>query len=391
MVSSLLPGPRLLSILEPLPSPALLVPLHLLDRSWFGATVTQWLVAVATFGGVYVILSLLRRVLERRLGALASRTTTHVDDVAVEIVRRTRPYFLAVIALQASMRVISPDGRAASILHGLTVVLVLIQVGVWGNGLIGFGADHYARQRGDGDAGATATIRAVGYAGRFLLWALLLITALDNFGVEITGLITGLGIGGIAIALAVQNILGDLFAALAIVLDKPFVVGESIHVDNVQGTVEHVGLKTTRLRSVNGEQIVISNADLLKSRIRNFKRMQERRVVFHLDVTYDTPPETMERIPGIVRSVVERHPLTRFGRCHFLTWMDSALRFEVEFHVLDPDYLRFADIQHAINIELLRRFAQEKIAFAFPSRTVHVQHHGDPAGRRDAHAATQPT
>ena len=368
-----------------------MVPLPFLDRIVFGATVTQWLLAVATFGGVYVALALLRRVLERRLGALAARTSTHVDDVAVEIVRRTRPWFLAVIALQASMRVISPDGRAASILHGITVVLVLIQVGVWGNGLIGFGADHYARQRGDTDAGARATIRAVGYGARFLLWALLLITALDNFGVEITGLITGLGIGGIAIALAVQNILGDLFAALAIVLDKPFVVGETIHVDTVVGTVEHVGLKTTRLRSVSGEQIIISNADLLKSRIRNYKRMQERRVVFHLDVTYDTPPEKVERIPGIVREVIEAQPLTRLDRCHFLTWMESALRIETVYWVLDPDFAKYADVQHAINIELLRRFAREKIEFAFPSRTVHVQHHGDPSGPRDAHAATLST
>ena len=362
--------------------------LQILDRSLYGATVTQWLIAAATFGGVYLVLSLLRRVLERRLGVLAARTSTHVDDVAVEIVRRTRPFFLLVIALQASMRVIRPDDRVEAVLHGISVVLVLIQVGVWGNGLIGFGADYYARQRADGDVGTRTTIQAVGYAGRFVLWAVLVITALGSFGINVSALITGLGIGGIAIALAVQNILGDLFAALAIVLDKPFVVGESIHVDtNVQGTVEHVGLKTTRLRSVSGEQIIISNADLLKSRIRNYKRMQERRVVFHLDVTYDTPPEKVERIPAIVRAAIEAQPHTRFGRCHFLTWMESALRIETEYHILDPEYLRYADVQHAVNVELLRRFAAERIAFAFPSRTVHVQHHGDSPERRGAHAA----
>jgi small-conductance mechanosensitive channel len=221
--------------------------------------------------------------------------------------------------------------------------------------------------------GTRTTIQAVGYAGRFALWALLVVTALQNFGIDVTALVTGLGIGGIAIALAVQNILGDLFAALAIVLDKPFVVGETIHVDNIIGTVEHVGLKTTRLRSLSGEQIVISNNDLLKSRIRNYKRMQERRVVFQLDVTYDTPAEKVARIPQIVRGVIERQPITRLDRCHFLTFAESSLRIEAVYYVLDPDYNRYADTQHAINLELLREFRREKIEFAFPTRTLHVQ------------------
>ncbi len=361
--------------------------LHFLDRVFFGATLTQWLIALATFGGVYVLLALVRRLVERRLGAIAARTSTEVDDVALEVVRRTRPFFLVVIGLQAAMRVVTPDGRVAAILHGVSVVAVLFQVGLWGNGLIGFGAERYARQRADADIGARATIRAVGYAGRFVLWVLLLITALDNFGVEITGLITGLGIGGIAIALAVQNILGDLFAALAIVLDKPFVVGEFIIVDNVLGTVEHVGLKTTRLRSLGGEQIILSNADLLKSRIRNYKRMQERRIVFHLDVPYDTPADKMERIPAIVREVVAAQPITRFERSHFLSWMESSLRVETVYWVLDPDYTKYADTQQAINLEILRRFAREQIAFALPTRTLHVRQPGDAPDRRAAHAA----
>ena len=359
--------------------------LHLLDRVYYGATVTQWLTAAAAFGGVYVFLSLLRRFLERRLGALAARTSTNVDDVAVEIVRRTRPFFFVVIALQAATRVVSPDPKAASVINGLSVVLVLLQVGIWGNGLIGFGADHYAREKSDGDIGTRATIQAVGYAARFALWAVLVITALGSFGINVSALITGLGIGGIAIALAVQNILGDLFAALAIVLDKPFVVGETIHVDTIIGTVEHVGLKTTRLRSLSGEQVIISNADLLKSRIRNYKRMSERRVVFHLDVTYDTPPEKMERIPSIIREVIEARDITRFDRSHFLSWMDSSLRVETVYYVLDPDFARYADVQHAINVELLRRFARERIEFAFPSRTVHVQHHGGAPATAPSH------
>src|SRR6266513_1251748 len=252
---------------------------------------TQWLLAAATLGGVYVALAIVRQVLVRRLGALAVRTTTDWDDLAVEIVRRTRPYFLLVIAVYAAERVVAVPFEATRVISAISIVIVLIQAGVWGNGLIGFAADHYVRQRATGDVGTRTTIQAIGYAGRFVLWALLVVTALQNFGINVTALVTGLGIGGIAIALAVQNILGDLFAALAIVLDKPFVVGDSVQVDNINGTIEHVGLKTTRIRSLSGEQVILANSDLLKSRIRNYKRMELRRAAFNLDVAFDTPPD----------------------------------------------------------------------------------------------------
>lgn len=346
------------------------MPLHVLDRVWYGASVKQWLLAAAVLAVVYLALSILRRVVVRRLETLAARTPTDWDDLATEIVRRTRPYFLAAIAIYAATRVVAPPVQVARILGAAAIIVVLLQAGVWGNGIIGFGAEHYIRSRSSSDSGTRTTIRAVGYAARFVLWGLLVVTALQNFGINVTALVTGLGIGGIAIALAVQNILGDLFAALAIVVDKPFVVGDFIIVDQVKGTVEHVGLKTTRLRSLGGEQIVLANSDLLKSRVSNYRLMLERRVVFHLDVTLDTPPDKVARIPELVREIVARQQPTRFDRCHFLTWMDSSLRIETVYHVLEGDYNRYADIQHAINLEILRRFAAEKIEFAFPSRTI---------------------
>lgn len=349
------------------------MPLAFLDRTWYGASVKQWLLATAVLAVVYLLLAVLRRMVVRRIEVLAARTQTDWDDLAAEIVRRTRPYFIAAIAIYAATRVMAPPPEVARILGAAAVIVVLLQAGVWGNGIIGFGAEHYVRTRTGSDSGTRTTIRAVGYAARFVLWGLLVVTALQNFGINVTALVTGLGIGGIAIALAVQNILGDLFAALAIVLDKPFVVGDFIIVDATMGTVEHVGLKTTRIRSLGGELIVMSNNDLLKSRIRNYRHMVERRVVFHLDVTYDTPAEKVERIPAIVQEVVLSREPTRFDRCHFLTWTDSSLRIEVVYYVLDGNYNRFADIQHAINVELLRRFAAEKIEFAFPSRTLIVK------------------
>lgn len=334
---------------------------------------TQWAMALATLGLVYVALAVLRRVLVRRLGGLAARTATPWDDLAVEFARRARPYFLLVIAVYAAARVVTPSPEVARVLRAISVVIVLIQAGVWGNGLIGFGADHYARQRAVSDIGTRTTIQAIGYAGRFVLWGLLVITALQNFGIDVTALVTGLGIGGIAIALAVQNILGDLFAALAIVLDKPFVVGDAIQVDNINGSIEQIGLKTTRIRSVSGEQVVISNADLLKSRIRNYKRMDQRRTVFNLDLAFDTPPAKVAAIPAMVREVVEAQPDTRFERSHLLSITESGLRIENVYHLTDPDYNKYADIQHAIYLELLKRLRRQHIEFGFATRTLHLR------------------
>src|SRR5207244_4916450 len=177
-------------------------------------------------------------------------------------------------------------------------------------------------------------VQALGYAGWFVLWVLLAVTALQTFGITVTALVTGLGIGGIAIALAVQNILGDLFAALAIVLDQPFVIGDSVQVDSINGTIEHVGLKTTRIRSLSGEQVVISNADLLRSRIHNYRRMELRRVAFNIDLGFDTSSDKVARVPGMVRESVQSQPLTRFARCYLLTFSVCGLRVDGEGYVL---------------------------------------------------------
>jgi len=191
--------------------------------------------------------------------------------------------------------------------------------------------------------------------------------------VNITGLVAGLGIGGIAVALAVQNILGDLLASLSIVLDKPFVIGDSIVVDSFSGTVEHIGLKTTRIRSISGEQLVFSNNDLLKSRIQNYKRMQERRVVFGFGVTYQTPLEKLPLINRIIREIIAAQPNSRFERVHFKEYGDSALNYEVVYFVMTPEYGIFMDVQETINLEIFRRFQEEGIEFAYPTRTVLIQ------------------
>jgi small-conductance mechanosensitive channel len=170
----------------------------------------------------------------------------------------------------------------------------------------------------------------------------------------------------------VQNVLSDLFASLSIVLDKPFVIGDFIIVDDLLGSVEYIGLKTTRIRSLSGEQIVFSNTDLLNARIRNFKRMYQRRAAFTFGVTYQTPYEQLATIPQMVRDIIEDQDAASFDRAHFFRYGASSLEFEVVYHVLDPDYNRYMDIQQAINLELFRRFEAEGISFAYPTQTLYL-------------------
>jgi small-conductance mechanosensitive channel len=189
---------------------------------------------------------------------------------------------------------------------------------------------------------------------------------------DVTALVAGMGIGGIAVALALQNILGDLFASLSIVLDKPFVIGDFIIVGELMGGVEKIGLKTTRVRSLSGEQLIFSNSDLLNSRIRNYKRMQERRIPFGFGVTYQTTPDQLEAIPALIKSIIECEEGLRFDRAHFKGFGESSYDFEVVYYINTPDYNAYMDAQQTINLALCRGFAERGIEFAYPTRTIHM-------------------
>ena len=354
---------------------------ELLAQRYYGNPTSAWLIALGILVGTFAVLTIARYLVIRRFGALARRTTTDLDDLVVSLARLTRYFFLLVVSLRSALLVIALPPRFDAILRAVSIVAVLLQVALWGNGIIGFLVGRYIRQRA-ADGAARTTLVALGFAARLVLWTVILLVALRNFDVDITALVAGLGIGGIAIALAVQNILGDLFGAVSIVLDRPFVVDDFIVVDNFQGTVEHIGLKTTRLRSLSGEQIIIANTDLLRSRIRNYRRMFERRVVLVFGVVYGTPPEALARIPGIVREIIERQELVRFDRSHFFRFGESSLDFETVYWVTVSDYNRYMDIQQTINLELMRRLAAEGVSFAFPTRTVVLDGQGQPTHPR---------
>ena len=342
------------------------------------AGLQQWALALATAAALFLALVLVRRLGVRHLAALAARTTNRVDDLALALFRGTRTYFLAAVALWPAANLLALPAVGARALQILAVIVAILQAGRWGNVVIAHMLEHRVQRLREEDPAGATTLTALTVLARIGLWAALLLLALDNVGIDITALVAGLGIGGVAIALATQNILGDLFASLSIVLDKPFVVGDFIIVGDLLGTVEHVGLKTTRVRSLSGEQLVFSNADLLDSRIRNFKRMTERRVVFNLGVTYQTPEERLAAIPGLLRGIITSEPGVRFDRAHFKEYGDSALTFEVVYFVLDPDYNTYMDTQERINFAIFRRFGGDGIDFAYPTRTVHLHTAGAP-------------
>lgn len=351
-----------------------------LDLTFYGNTVQRWAIALAVGLGTLVLLRLVRGTAARRLKRLAERTHTRWDDLAARVLAKTNLVFLLLIAAWAGALVLALPPLVRGYVETLAVLAFLAQAGVWASAAVSFGLDRYREERMAKDAAAVTSVSAVGFIVKLVLWTLVLLLALDNLGVNITTLVAGLGVGGIAVALAMQNILGDLFASLTIVLDKPFVIGDFLIIGDFLGTVEHVGLKTTRLRSLSGEQLIFSNNDLLGSRIRNYGRMSERRVVLTIGVTYQTPRERLVEIPQIIREAVEAQERTRLDRCHFARYGDFALIFETVYYVTVPDYNTYMDIQQAINLRIHERFEEAGIEFAYPTQTLFVvQQGGEPA------------
>ena len=347
----------------------------------FHNTILDWSLALGVTVSVFVAALLAKHIVYRRLSVLAAGTDAVLGDLLAELIRRLNNLFLLAAAVYiGTLRLSLPD-PARNIINHAVIVILLVQLGLLFSQAVSFWVESFRRRKLASDGSAVTTLVSVGFILHMAIWVIFILIGLDNFGIDVTALIAGLGITGIAVALAIQNILGDLFASFSIVLDKPFVIGDFIVIDGYMGTVEHIGLKTTRIRSLSGEQLIFSNADLLKSRIRNFKRMQERRVVFSLRVAYHTPAEKLREIPAMIRQAVENNPRTRFDRAHFAEYAEFALRFEAVYWVTTADFNDYMDIQQAINLELHSRLRQAEIEFANQNR-VFIDSRG-PGGLKD--------
>ncbi|MGD9842493.1 MAG: mechanosensitive ion channel family protein [Steroidobacteraceae bacterium] len=345
----------------------------MLDDLYLDNSVSQWLLAIAVTAAAFMCMGFIRRRVRRSYRRYAQTPHIEVMEVVLHIAGKTNLVFLLLVSLFLGSLLLTLPAGVESVSQKIVMIACCWQAGIWATAAA---LAWLASSRGDAPAnvrGSAGTMGVLAVIIRIAIWAVVVLLTLDNFGVNITALVAGLGIGGIAIALALQNVLGDLLASLSIALDEPFVVGDVLKLDDCHGKVERIGIKTTRLRSVNGEQIILANADLLKSRLRNFGQMTERRMVFNIGVTYETPLNKLEQLPVLIRTIVESQTGIRFDRCHLLRFGDSAIEFETAYFVLSAQLMDSMDIQHAINMALLATFAREGIAFAYPTRRVLVE------------------
>ena len=339
--------------------------LPIFRNSWL-----DWAAALGVAGAAFITLLILRRMVRKYHGGMLATERAELLEVPFGVLSRTTVVFFLAVSSFMGLRMLEMSVPTRLTLGSALTVAVFWQTGIWASAAAAAWFDRKHRHHGAANGTPAGSLGIIAFIVQGAIWALVILLALDNLGVNITALIAGLGVGGVAVALAVQNILGDLFASLSIAFDRPFEVGDFLVVDQFLGSVERIGIKSTRLRSLSGEQIVMSNADLLKSRVRNYGRMAERRVLFTIGVTYETPSDLLESIPKLIRGIVESQDGTRFDRSHFAAHGAASIDFETVYYVLTADYNRYMDIQQDINMRIHREFERLGVEFAYPTQRV---------------------
>ncbi|WP_081884862.1 mechanosensitive ion channel family protein [Paraburkholderia kururiensis] len=340
-------------------------------NAFMGISATEWLYAAAGALATYLILSWVLRLAVVRLAAIAERTATQFDDVVVLLLKGTNRLTLLAAALLTGSNFLTMPEKWSNRLDHLWFLVIGFQIASWLSRAVTLWAQRRLTPQGAVTHNPVITTMGA-WIARTLLWTVLVLAILANMGVDITAFVASLGVGGVAVALAVQNILGDVLASLAIGLDKPFEIGDFIVFNDIAGSIEHIGLKTTRIRSLSGEEVVCGNTALLKNTIHNYKRMKERRIVFGFGVTYDATTGQLREVPALVKRAVEGAGNTRFDRAHFKAFGTSSLDFEVVYYVTSPDYNLYMDVQQRINLELMDGLYRMGLGFAFPTRTVYL-------------------
>lgn len=344
---------------------------ELLQQTLFHNSVDRYLISLAVFIATLVALKLFDSIVLSRLRGQAEKTATQLDDLLIRTLEYTfMPvfYFAAFYMATRSLTLNPALSRSVDILGIIILTITGIRLL---SGITDYTLRYILRKTDNTDK--ERSLKAVIPILKVTVWVIGIVFLLDNLGFQISAIIAGLGIGGVAVALAAQAILGDLFSYVAIVMDRPFELGDFIIIGEHMGTVEHVGIKTTRVRSLSGEQLVFSNSDLTNSRIHNYKRMARRRVMFRFGVIYATTADQLEEIPSIVQRIIESIQGTTFDRAHFLSFGNFSLDFEVVYYIDGNDYNRYMDIQQTINLQLKEEFAQRKIEFAYPTQTLFLQ------------------
>ena len=351
----------------------LLANVEFLDDIYYGNAIRDYAIAAGVAAGLLLAILLFRLYLLRKLRKLADRTETKLDDILVHMAEHTRKWTVLLVALFLGSLRLELSAELTSVARVIAVVAALFQVGLWAAGGLRFAANSYRdRKEAEGDTSGVGPIVLMSIIGRAVVWVLIGLLVLGNLGVNVTALVAGLGIGGIAVALALQSILADLFASVSIMLDKPFQVGDLLVVGDAWGYVENIGVRTTRIRSLGGEQLIYANNELLRMKISNYQRLHERRAVFTIGVTYQTPAALLETIPELLEQIVTASDDTRFDRSHFKSFGDSALIFEVAYYVTAAEYVTFMNVQQRINFAIVREFESRAISIAYPTRSLFV-------------------
>lgn len=340
----------------------------LLESSWLGHTALSWLLAIVLALLAYALVHGVVALLARRLSRLAGAYPQSPVGIAAAVVRATRGWVLLLLALAIALRILHlPEDAHAAIGH-LIYVLVGVQLALWLSRLLVRSLEHLAER--EGGSRNPVLLGIIKWSVQLIVWVVLLLAVLSNAGVNVNAFIASLGIGGVAVALAAQSVLGDLLASISIGLDKPFEVGEYIEFDAISGTVSHVGIKSTRLRALSGEEIAISNAQLLGKRVHNYSRMRERRVAYGLGIAIDTPRDKAEQLVREVRELIAATDGVRFDRGHLIGFGDASLDYEFVYHVLSPDFARHRDVQQHITLAILALVERLQVSLITPTHVL---------------------
>jgi len=346
--------------------------LKILNYTFLGNTLLNYLVFLLLICVGLIFIKIFRKTILKRLKKWAKETETTIDDFIVNsIIEKTAIPLLYFGVFYFSLNLLKLTPSLKKIINAFAIALLTFFSARLIIEVLSYTFKIYWIKQGKKEA-LEKSLRGILRIAKVLVWGLAIVFFLDNLGFKVSTVLAGLGIGGVAVALAAQAILKDLFSYFSIIFDRPFEVGDFIIVDDFLGTVEYIGIKTTRIRSLGGEQLVFSNTDLTDSRVRNYKRMEKRRVVFQFGVTYDTPVEKLKKIPKIVEEIIKSVKDTIFDRAHFFSYGDFSLIFEVVYYVLGSDYNKYMDIQQEINLKLKEEFEKERIEFAFPTQTLYV-------------------
>lgn len=337
--------------------------------------IARYVLAAAVFLGLYLFFQIVQRIVVARLKAWAAKTTTDIDNVVISAVEGVRSWVYVVVALYMSLQFFTLPTILDYIVTGAILFAIVWQVIEVATTLIEFFTKRVLEKGEEDqevDPNAANASNLIALIAKIVLWSLGLLFVLSNLGIEVTSLIAGLGIGGVAVAFALQGVLSDLFASFSIYFDKPFRIGDFVITGGDAGVVEHIGIKSTRLRTLQGEELVVSNNELTTARIQNFQKMDERRIVSQFGITYETDYEKVKQVPTIVKDIFDTLE-GRLDRVHFTTFADSALIFEVVYYVETADYTKFLDIQQEFNFALMERFAAQGIDFAYPTQTIYTK------------------